>query len=51
MNRLISMLAIFLTVLVASGCAEQPGKSGNTAETQRANAEKAQGELSSEVKK
>lgn len=53
MNRSISILVAFSIVLAASGCAEQPQpiKSGNTPEVQRAHAEKAQGELSSEVKK
>ena len=55
MKKLILILCVFSMTVMASGCAEQSvtpeKKSGNTADEQRAHAEKAQGELSSEVKK
>jgi hypothetical protein len=51
MKRLILTLFIFSIAAAASGCAEQPSKLGSTPDEQRAHAEKAQGELSSEVKK
>ena len=51
MNRLISILVVFSIVFAVSGCAGQPDKTGSSSDAQRANAEKAQRELSSEVKK
>ena len=51
MKSLIPALFIFAVFAVVSGCATQPSQSGNNADEQRAHAEKAQGELSSEVKR
>lgn len=55
MKKLIFTLCFFSVVATVSGCAGQPAnmekKTGNTAEEQRVHAEKAQGELSSEVRK
>ena len=47
MKKLFSILFIISIVNVVSGCASTPGNG----DEQRAHAEKAQGELSSEVKK
>lgn len=51
MNRLIATLCIFSMVTLLSACAEAPVDTGPTAAEQRAHAEKAQGELSSETRK
>lgn len=51
MKKLIAILcAVFVLGMIAA-CSEQPKKTGNSAEVQRAHADKAQGELSSETKK
>lgn len=54
MNRSISMVLASLLAIFLYGCAEPPVKpvdNGNSADEQRARAARAQGELSSEVKK
>lgn len=47
MRKYISLLFVYLTVAAVTGCAN----SGNAPDGQRDRAEKAQGELSSEVRK
>ncbi|MFA5825785.1 MAG: hypothetical protein WC825_07410 [Gallionellaceae bacterium] len=47
MRKFISILFVYLTATAVTGCAN----SGNPPDEQRARAEKAQGELSSEVRK
>lgn len=49
MKILLSLLFIIVVAAVSSGCAEQPRKSVNTAGEQRSHADKAQGELASDV--
>lgn len=51
MGKLIFILAVFSVFGVMYGCAEAPKQTGNSAEVQRAHAEQAQRELSSDVKK
>jgi PBP1b-binding outer membrane lipoprotein LpoB len=51
MKKLPAILFALWTAIIASGCAEQPHSPFNSADQQRANAEKAQGEMSSDVKK
>lgn len=49
MKKFILALFVFAIAALVSGCAGQPEKSGNSADGQRARADKAQGELSREV--
>lgn len=51
MKKIISLILVFSFVGALAACAAQPGKPDNSADDQRARAGKAQGELSSEVKK
>jgi hypothetical protein len=51
MKKFISMMFIFWVALVVSGCASQPVNSPNSPSDQRDRADKAQGELSNEVRK
>ncbi len=54
MKRLISGVLVSLLAMFLYGCAEpaaKPVDTGNSADEQRARAAKAQGELSSEVRK
>lgn len=52
MKKLIAILCAVSALGMIAACSEQPPKkTGNSAEVQRAHADKAQGELSSETKK
>ncbi len=51
MKTLISIFLCLTIISVVSGCAGQQRNSGNSPDEQRAHAEKAQGELSTETRK
>lgn len=51
MQKLSTILFALWTAIAVSGCAKQPHSPFNSADQQRANSEKAQGEMSSDVKK